>query len=173
VPAYKAAAYVDPAAMRRMMGGFATGVAVVTTACDGEPRGMTVNSLTSVSLSPPLLLVCLARGAHTTEAITRRGAFVVNLLSERQEELSRLFASPGTNRFAGLGTEATESGLPVLPRTLGWAECALTEALPAGDHLIALGRVLSCTYRDGLPLVFYRGRYHRVSGEGHDAGWYW
>lgn len=167
------AATVEPLVMRRTMGGFATGVAVVTTQCDAVPHGMTVNSLTSVSLDPPLLLVCLTIGSRTAHAVQRRGAFVVNFLSERQEDLATRFARPGGDHFVGIALERTDLGLPALPRTLGRVECDVDAMHPAGDHIVVIGRVRSCAYRDGSPLVFYRGRYHRLLDTGHQARWYW
>ncbi|MGH3322589.1 MAG: flavin reductase family protein [Streptosporangiaceae bacterium] len=155
------------------MGGFATGVAVVTTDVDGIPHGMTVNSLTSVSLDPPLLLVSMVRHARTTDAVLTRSAFCVNMLSERQVDLSARFARSGEDHFADIAAERTPDGLPLLPKTLGWAECTIEQTHPVTDHVLVIGQVRACAYREGLPLVFYRGRYHHVSGEGRDAGWYW
>jgi flavin reductase (DIM6/NTAB) family NADH-FMN oxidoreductase RutF len=159
--------------LRQTIGGFATGVAVVTTEDDGALHGMTVNSLTSLSLEPPLLLVCLTKGSRTSAAVEHRGAFVVNLLSERQEALSNRFARRGEDHFEGLTLEWTESGLPVLPKGVGRLECEVDRILPGGDHTIVIGRVVGCEPREGAPLAFYRGRYHRIQGDGHAAPWIW
>jgi flavin reductase (DIM6/NTAB) family NADH-FMN oxidoreductase RutF len=164
---------VDAMLLRKTIGGFATGVAIVTTESDGEDHGMTVNSLTSLSLDPPLLLVCLTNGSRTSAAIQHRGAFVVNLLSERQKALSNRFARLGEDHFADLAMERTDSGLPLLPKGVGRLECQVEQVMPGGDHTIVIGHVVACEPRDGEPLVFYRGRYHRIEGDGHAAPWIW
>ncbi|MDP8958164.1 MAG: flavin reductase family protein [Actinomycetota bacterium] len=166
---------VEPRAMRNTMGGFATGVAIVMTKVAEELHGMTVNSLTSVSLEPPLLLVCFTRGSRTAEAVQQRGAFVVNLLNHRQEPLSDRFAKPSEDHFEGVQVELNELGLPVLPGGLGHLVCEVEDMHPGGDHVIAVARVLRCESRQGNPLIFYRGKYHTVSGPGRQAQlqWYW
>jgi flavin reductase (DIM6/NTAB) family NADH-FMN oxidoreductase RutF len=159
---------VDPRAFRDVMGVFATGVAVITTEADGEPQGMTVNSLTSLSLDPPLLLVCLTRESRTGAAVTARGAFVVNLLGRRQRHLSDRFARPGEEHFANLATAITADGLPALADCPGRIECTVDTVHPGGDHIIVVGRVRACRATSASPLLFYRGRYHRLGGAGHD-----
>jgi flavin reductase (DIM6/NTAB) family NADH-FMN oxidoreductase RutF len=150
---------------RKAMGCFATGVTVVTTAFDGEPHGMTLNSLTSVSLNPRLLLVCLAKGSRTTRAVLGRGAFVVNLLTEDQRELCQRFAKPGADRFRGLPCPLNDLRLPELPGTLGTICCTVENVQAAGDHYVTIGRVRRCALRDGAPLLFYGGRYGRCAPE--------
>jgi len=155
---------LDPSDYRRIIGGFATGVSVIT-ALDaaGNPVGMTANSLTSVSLDPILLAVCFQRGSSTLDAVTATGGFVVNLLDESQQEMSGLFARyTEEDRFAGLDTENTEGGIPVLPDGLGHLECVVHEVLEGGDHIIVLGRVEAGVERDGRPLLFYKGKYGRM-----------
>jgi len=164
---------VDAALLRSTMAGFPTGVAIVTTEVDGEPHGMTVNSLTSVSLAPPLMLVCLTRGARTTAAVAKRKAFALHLLSRRQQALSNRFAGRGKAHFEGLDLEFDEGGLPVLPAGIGRLRCAVETTHAGGDHDIVVGRVLTCEPRDGTPLLFHRGRYHEIHGEGHEAPWLW
>jgi flavin reductase (DIM6/NTAB) family NADH-FMN oxidoreductase RutF len=164
---------VDPSLLRRTMGGFATGIAVVTTEHDGVPCGMSVNSLTSVSLVPPLLLVCLTRDARTTLAIRGRGAFAVNLLGRRQESISDRFAARGGARFDDLEVPRTPAGLPCIPGGLGRLDCVVEDIHEGGDHLIVVGRVVGCEFRDGTPLIFFRGRYHELGGEGREVDWYW
>jgi flavin reductase (DIM6/NTAB) family NADH-FMN oxidoreductase RutF len=159
--------------LRRVMGAFATGVAVVTTESDGRPQGMTVNSLTSVSLDPPLLLVCLTRGARTTEALLQRGLFAVNILSARQEEVSNRFARRGEDHFEGLPTVHNERGLPIIPKALATLECAVEEVHRGGDHEIVVGRVLQCSRDDRSPLLFFGGRYFELGAIGGSADWYW
>ena len=159
--------------LRRVIGAFATGVAVITTESDGQPQGMTVNSLTSVSLDPPLLLVCLTRGARTTAALLQRGAFVVNVLSTRQEDVANRFARRGEDHFAGLPTVRNARGLPVIPKALATLDCAVEAVQPGGDHEIVVGRVLGCERDERTPLVFFSGRYFELGARGGPADWYW
>lgn len=161
------AAPPDPRAFRDVMGTFATGVAVITTEVDGTPQGMTVNSLTSLSLDPPLLLACLTRGSRTAEAVTARGEFVVNLLTRSQRHLSDRFARPGRAHFDNLATDPV-NGIPALPGCGAYVVCEVEARYPGGDHLIVIGRVVACRATPASPLVFYRGRYHRLAGPGHD-----
>jgi flavin reductase (DIM6/NTAB) family NADH-FMN oxidoreductase RutF len=159
----------DHCAFRTVMGVFVTGVAVITTEVDGDPQGMTINSLTSLSVDPPMLLACLTRGSRTAEAVTRRGAFVINLLTRGQRSVSDRFSRPGKAHFEGIEVGRTDSGLPFLPGSCGHIECEVDAIHPGGDHVIAIGRVLSCTAAPAPPLVFYRGRYHRLGSAGHDV----
>ncbi|MER5183311.1 flavin reductase family protein [Streptomyces sp. NPDC002896] len=162
-----AVAAVDPMTMRRTMGRFATGVAVVTTSADGVPHGMTVNSLTSVSLEPPLLLVCLTTGARTTEAVTTAGKFAVNILSARQEHLALRFAKRGTDHFAGLDIVYGRHQVPVIPGAFAHLECAVERHFVAGDHIVVIGKVLEVCERDGEPLGFIGGAFSDVVDRGH------
>lgn len=166
---------IESGLFRRIMGGFATGVAVVTTEDGRGLAGMTVNSLTSVSLEPPLLLVSLARGTRTADAVAARGAFTVNLLAAGKGGLSDRFARPGADPFHGLEVGRDSAGLPVLDGGLGHLECATEAIHPGGDHLIVVGRVIRGELAPGSPLVFFRGKYDTLTGRGSDAvlDWYW
>ena len=159
---------VDPAAMRRTMGRFATGVAIVTTFADGEPHGMTVNSLTSVSLDPPLLLVCLAHDARSADAVTAKGRFVVNVLSRRQQAVALRFAEKGGDHFAGLALEYGHHAVPVIPKALAHLECDVERTVDAGDHVIVFGAVLDVCVREGDPLGFYGGKFSDVTQHGQE-----
>ncbi|POX37720.1 oxidoreductase [Streptomyces sp. Ru73] len=161
-------AAVDPMTMRRTMGRFATGVAVVTTSADGVPHGMTVNSLTSVSLEPPLLLVCLTTGARTTEAVTSSGRFAVNILSARQEHLAMRFAKRGADHFAGLDVVQGRHHVPVIPDAFAHLECTVERHFEAGDHIVVLGEVLDVCERDGEPLGFLGGKFSDITERGHE-----
>ena len=149
----------DPMTMRRVMGRFATGVAVGTTIRDGEPHGMTVNSLTSVSLEPPLLLVSLTTGARSTDAVTGSGRFAVSVLSARQDGIALRFARRGENHFDGLPLTYEDHTVPVVPGALAHLDCTVEEHLTAGDHEIVIGRVDGTCDRDGRPLAFLNGRF--------------
>ncbi|HXJ64478.1 MAG TPA: flavin reductase family protein [Actinomycetota bacterium] len=164
---------VDPQRMRNAMSAFSTGVAVVATETPDGLFGMTVNSLTSVSLDPPLLLVCLKNDARTTSAIAERGEFTVSVLGQRQDAIADRFAKRGEDRFGGLELFRTEGGLPYIPKALAVAECRVDRSFPAGDHEIVLASVHGCEVRDGAPLVFFRSRYHDVTDRGRPADWYW
>ncbi|MFI6501400.1 flavin reductase family protein [Nonomuraea typhae] len=164
---------VEPMTMRRTMGRFATGVAVVTTSSGGVPHGMTVNSLTSVSLTPPLLLVCLTLGARTTDAVTATGRFAINILSARQEHLALRFAKPGADHFAGLDIIHGRHQVPIIPDAFAHLECTVERHFVAGDHLVVIGEVLEACERDGEPLGFLGGRFSTVTDRGHEpAQWF-
>lgn len=164
---------VPPALFRRVLGRLAGGVAVVTSRDDhGTPRGMTATSVCSVSLEPPLVLACLARGSATRRAIAASDVYGLSFLAEGDEDLARRFATEADDKFAGLPLEAGPTGCPILPRALAWCDCAVVEAVPAGDHTIYVGRVEGAGVADPVPrrpLVYYRGRYGGLSvraGEG-------
>jgi flavin reductase (DIM6/NTAB) family NADH-FMN oxidoreductase RutF len=164
---------VDPQHMRSAMGAYSTGVAVISTETDDGLFGMTVNSLTSISLEPPLLLVSLKNDARTTSAVAERGAFTVSILGQRQDAIADRFARRGEDRFGGLELFRTEGGLPFVPKALAVVECSVDRTLDAGDHVIVLALVVSCEVRDGAPLVFFRSHYHDVADRGRPADWYW
>lgn len=164
-----AACAVDAGTMRAAMGRFATGVAVVTTRHDGTPHGMTVNSLTSVSLDPPLLLVCLTTGARTTDAVLGAGRFVVNVLAARQEHIALRFARRGEEHFAGLDVDqGGPHDLPVVPGALVHADCTVDRSVTAGDHVVVFGRVGALCRVDATPLAFHGGRFADLRPHGEE-----
>lgn len=147
---------------------FATGITVVTALPPRQPPvGVTVNSLTSVSLTPPLVLICIGNYLRVRGAIEAAGAFAVSLLHGGQEEISRRFAGqrPGDDPFAGLRTAAGPvTGAPLLAETLGHLECQVVGAHPGGDHTIFVGEVLTAAATAEQPaLVYYLSRYHRLA----------
>ena len=145
---------------RRTMGLFATGVTVVTLLDDaGKPQGLTANSVTSVSLNPPLLLVCVDRGAVCFPCFKGGRGFAVNILTEAQEDLSRRFASRLENKFEGVPYRPGVLGAPLLKGCLGYLECRIVQAFPGGDHVIFVGEVVRGEASEGQPLLFYQGRY--------------
>lgn len=156
----------DPRAFRDALGCFATGVCVVTCrAADGTPLGVTVNSFSSVSLEPPLVLFSLDRAGSCCADFVTAPSFAVNVLSERQIELSRTFAQ-SNGGFAGIAFEEWDTGSPILPDCLSSLECDAHAAHDGGDHIILVGRVrrLSCV-EDGQPLLYFRGRYSGLRGD--------
>jgi flavin reductase (DIM6/NTAB) family NADH-FMN oxidoreductase RutF len=157
----------NPADLRNVMGRFATGITVIT-AGKAEPRGMTANSFTSVSLEPPLVLVCVRRDATMHQTIIEHGSFAVSVLAAHQERIARMFANParprGTLEFATVDiTRGPYSGAPVLSGALAWLECKLSAVYEGGDHSIFLGEVRTLsrgTTEDAL--LFYGGSFHRL-----------
>ena len=163
---------IDSVSLRRTMGRFVTGVAVVTTCQDGDAHGMTINSLTSISFDPPTVLVSLTSEARTTLAVQATGNFAISILSVRQEQLAKRFAKRGEDHFDGLPLEYEHHRVPVVPGALAHIECTVTEQIPVGDHIIFLGRVIGICDRDGEPLVFHAGKFGEFAGTGKDAS-YW
>jgi len=153
---------VDPQRLRDVMGRFPTGVAVV--ACDGPdgPSGLTTSALASVSLDPPLLLVCLDNGSRTLDAVRDARRFSVSVLRDGQDALALRFASKAQmgDKFAGVAVERHD-GVPVLADALAWFACELRELLPGGDHVIAIGAItaLGADPSGGRPLLHHRGAF--------------
>ena len=148
---------------RRVLGHFATGVTVVTMRKrSGKYWGFTVNSFTSVSLDPPLVLVCVDHGTESAQAMSEAEYFAVNFLSEDQQEISRRFALKSADRFADLPFREGKHGSPLLEDCLGFVECRKVAAHPHGDHTVVIGEVLEAHAADGHPLLFYRGSYARL-----------
>ena len=167
---------VDAGAFREAMGSFPTGVTVVTVASDdGSMHGITVNSFSSVSLDPMLVLVCLNEASRAVGLIERAGAFVVNVLSAEQRDVSRWFANQyrpaGSKMFDGVPFEPGVTGCPVLVDAAASFDCRLRQSHRAGDHLIVLGEVVALVHRPQLePLIFHGGSYKSLTQEPPSAG---
>jgi flavin reductase (DIM6/NTAB) family NADH-FMN oxidoreductase RutF len=154
---------VDAAQFRQLLGRFATGVTILTvTSADGRPLGMTANSLSSVSLYPPLISVCVDHEAEMHAAILRVDQFVINVLSSSQETLARRFADKHEDRFEGIGYHMTPDGLIMLGGALAHIECQRHAEYPGGDHTIVVGRVIGGSTSKGRPLLYYRGGYAAI-----------
>lgn len=150
---------LDERIFRDAMSRFATGVAVVTTIDEyGAPVGVTINSLTSVSLDPPLVLWTLALRAHSLPAFRRAGAFAVNLLPADSWDVCTRFARAGADKFAGVKWARDPEGLPVLDGALAHLACATWRRYPGGDHEILVGRVRRVSVFEGSPLILFRGK---------------
>ena len=144
-------------AMRRIP----TGVTVVTTLKEGEPRGITVNAFASVSLEPPSLLICVNREARSYLFISSSRIFCVNVLAGNQRELAEHFSGKVRERqFAGVDYSIDATGAPVLSGAIAHFDCALEVEYHAGSHSILIGRVLSCSGRPGSPLGYFNGGFH-------------
>lgn len=156
---------VSPDLFRKVAGCFATGVTVVTTQDrEGVPYGLTVNSFTSVSLDPPLVLVCLDNGLTGLDIFLESRRFAVNILTNAQQDISNHFASRGTNRSEGPYAPG-QTGIPVVSGSMAWFECETVHEYAGGDHVILVGEVKTARLGDPetSPLLFYRGRYRDIS----------
>ena len=154
----------DSRTLRAALGCFATGVTVVTCLdAGGKPVGLTANSVTSVSLDPPLLLVCIAKEAASADALLNTGHFAVNVLQTGQQPASIRFATRHEDRFGPNDWSPGEYGAPVLDQSLGVFECAGHAVHEAGDHHLLIGRVVKARFDARLdPLLYFRGSYRRL-----------
>jgi 3-hydroxy-9,10-secoandrosta-1,3,5(10)-triene-9,17-dione monooxygenase reductase component len=150
----------DPRSFRDALGRFATGVAFVTAALDGEPAGLIVNSLTSVSLEPPLVSFCPSRSSLTWSRMRRTGRFGVNVLGRQHEQFAIRATPAGADRFAGLDWQPGPGGVPLLTDALASLDCEIVAEHPAGDHWIVVGRVDALhTSPNRDTLVFFAGAF--------------
>jgi flavin reductase (DIM6/NTAB) family NADH-FMN oxidoreductase RutF len=154
----------DSRTLRDALGCFATGVTVVTClGADGQPAGLTVNSFTSVSLDPPLLLVCVHRMAAAAEALTTASHFAINVLQNEQQPASIRFSTRQDDRFGETPWSCGEAGAPILKDSLCVFECERFAAYDGGDHHILVGQVVKASFDASLdPLLYFRGRYRRL-----------
>src|SRR5690349_6258704 len=157
-----APAAVDPKVLRKALGAFATGVTIVTTTGAGGDVGLTANSFSSVSLSPPMVLWSLAKTSSSIEAFRSARHFAVHVLAADQEALSGRFASKGIDKFASLAVARGRDGIPMLRDCTARFECRTTFQYEGGDHVIFVGEVLDFTHSERPPLVFHGGRYGTV-----------
>ena len=148
---------------RHVLSHFASGVTVVTTwDKDDRPTGLTVSAFTSVSLEPPLVLVCVDHRAHCYPALRASDRFAVNVLAAEHEAVARRFAASEPDKFAAVDHTLGPRGLPLLPEALAHLECRTIYAYPGGDHTIFVGEVESARARPGEPLLRFRGEYNRL-----------
>lgn len=155
----------DSRSFRRWFGDFATGVTVVSARDrDGGPIGITINSVTSVSLDPPLVLFCLDRKAHIYKMLRNARQFAVNILSDKQENLSRHFSDYRHHPVSSPVWDKPQQDCPVLRNTLGWMICRRTAIYKAGDHDIIVGKTIALhrNSSDMKPLLYFRSRYRKV-----------
>lgn len=155
---------MDPRAFRDTVGRFPTGVAVVTATGPEGPAGLTTNAFSSLSLHPPLVLVCFDHGSRTLAVVRESRRFAVNVLRAGDDDLARLFAgkAPHPEKFAAV-THTVDHGVPVLDSALAWLVCDLQALHPGGDHEIGVGAVTALGHDPaGQPLVFYGGIFGRL-----------
>jgi len=155
---------IDAATFRRVLGRFPSGVTIVTVRDgDGVDHGMTVSAFASLSLSPPLVLVCIGDDATIAAAVSAAGSFAVSVLSEGQEALARLFADTGAERFAGTAVSRGTTGLALIDGAVAHLECAIVARHRGGDHTIVVGEVLAARAAEGgRPLIYQLGEYRRL-----------
>ena len=149
--------------LRRVMGHFATGVTVITTMRkSGEMHGLTANAFTSVSLNPPLVLVCVDKKAESYPCFDESGVFTVNILGADQEDISRRFAVSGGEKFEGISYHSGANNAPIISGTIGYIECKVVASHDGGDHTIYVGEVEQAETIDKKPLLFFRGGYRAL-----------
>ncbi len=154
---------IDHDAFRAVLGRFTTGVTVVTAiGPDGRDQGMTVSAFCSLSLTPPLVLICIDHTASMYASLKLASHFVVNILCEDQEPLARRFSGTDPNRFDGVGYTRGQTGLAILDDVLGFVECRVTATHEGGDHDVVFGEVEFAGASDGKPLLYYRGGYAQL-----------
>jgi len=155
----------DRIELRQTFGCFATGVTIVTAYdSDGRPRGMTANSFTSVSLDPPLILVCVSTAAPLWSVLASAPGFSINVLSEHQREISQRFATPALDKFAGIDwSGSATAGGPVLADVAAHLACRRVREVEVGDHMLLIGEVLDFARSPARPLIFHQGAYRAVA----------
>ena len=154
---------ISPDDFRQALAHFATGVTIVTT-CDGEqrPTGLTASAFCSVSLDPPLVLICVDHKSQSFPHLRESGRFTINILHQGHEPLSRRFASTRLDKFDGVAFTLGTLGVPLIDQALAYLECRTVSAHVEGDHTIFVGRVDAVGVGEGEPLLYYRGRYQRL-----------
>jgi flavin reductase (DIM6/NTAB) family NADH-FMN oxidoreductase RutF len=154
---------VTPDEFRSVLGRFPSGVTIVTTKNgNGADEGMTVSAFCSLSLNPPLVLICIEKNASAYQALTASSGFVVNILAASQEQIARRFAIVDIDRFEGVGYSRSQDGFAILDDVLGVIECATFAMHDAGDHTIIVGEVEAARAQSGTPLLYYRGGYAQL-----------
>ena len=154
---------IDPDTFRSVLGRFASGVTIVTARDDaGVDHGMTVSAFCSLSLDPPLVLLCVDHAASMYELLLTHPRFGISILSSNQEAYSRRFADPDSDRFDGIAYSRGESGVVLLEESLAHLECRVTQHYEGGDHTIFIAEVEHAEPRDGRPLLYYRGGYAQL-----------
>lgn len=150
---------VSPEEFRRALRKFVSGVTIVTVAHGDRLHGMTASSFASVSLEPPLILVCLDKSSQTRSLLLEVGSFAVNVLSAEQEDVARAFSRPGIKPFDELAHRPAANRAPLLNDSIAWLECSTREIVDGGDHDVIIGEVLASEVREGEPLLYYEQDY--------------
>lgn len=153
---------VGPEQYREALRKFASGITIVTVAHGGELHGMTASSFASVSLSPPLVLVCLEKSSKTRSLVLEAGHFAANILGDHQESVARSFSESGPKPFGDLKHRPGQQGAPLLDGAIAWIECSVWRVMEAGDHDVVVGEVEACDTRPGAPLVYFDRDYRSL-----------
>jgi 4-nitrophenol 2-monooxygenase / 4-nitrocatechol 4-monooxygenase, reductase component len=156
---------LTPQAFRDVIGHFASGVTVITTSVGGTLHGTTASAISSLSLEPPMLLICMNRSSATGQAVAQSGAFAVNILGEGDDELARRFAARGGDKFDGVAVSVGDHGQPLLLDALAQLVCRVTQQVEAATHVVFFASVHEATARPGQPLAYYRGKFGRLAFE--------
>ena len=159
-----------PDEFKDVAGRFASGVTVITAIHDDIRLGATASAVSSLSLEPPMLLICLNRGSASGQAIAEVGRFAVNVLGEEHSELAVRFASRAPDRFAGVKVVQGLGGIPLLAEALATIECRVVETVIGGTHFVFLAEVEGASVRAGPPLAYFRGQFGRLELRAQDAG---
>jgi flavin reductase (DIM6/NTAB) family NADH-FMN oxidoreductase RutF len=154
---------IDGKQFRQALGTFATGVTVIAVQDDQTVHGMTANAVSSVSLDPPLILVCVDHRARTLQLIRSVGVFSVNILSEEQENISRHFAKQSVDQIPEFTFTQQETASPILQNALTAMDCIVVQEVEAGDHTIFIARVQNIIMNEGEPLCFFKGKYMNLA----------
>jgi flavin reductase (DIM6/NTAB) family NADH-FMN oxidoreductase RutF len=148
------------AAFRSNLAAFSTGVAIVTTICpEGENVGLTINSFSSLSLDPPMVLWCIGKRSQSVPLFQKGRPFTINVLTQKQQNLAQIFSSQNNDRFKDVALTGDPTGAPIIEGCLSWFECNVDNVFEGGDHYIVTGLVTSFGRRDEKPLVFHEGQY--------------
>lgn len=157
---------ISPDDFRRVLSHFASGVTIVTTSdSEQRPTGLTASAFCSVSLDPPLILICVDHKSQSYPHLRESGRFAINILHQGHEQLSRRFASSRLDKFDGVAFKLGTLGVPLIDEALAHLECRTVSAHVEGDHTIFVGRVEGIGVGEGEPLLYYGGRYHRLRGD--------
>jgi flavin reductase (DIM6/NTAB) family NADH-FMN oxidoreductase RutF len=156
---------------RDVIGRFASGVTVITTTADDADHGTTASAVSSLSMDPPMLLICLNKTSDTQAAILRSGVFAVNILAEHQGQVAYQFAKKGADKFAGVGVLRGRTGVPLVENALAHLECEVEETVTGGTHTVFLARVKEAAGTEGAPLTYFRGRFGRLESALDEAAY--
>tara|TARA_Y100000590_G_scaffold103424_1_gene117539 strand:- start:27722 stop:28189 length:468 start_codon:yes stop_codon:yes gene_type:complete len=145
---------------KKTLGSFATGVTVVTTSLNNKPYGLTVNAFSSLSLEPPLVLICIDKKSESNKILKQSKIFAINILNKNQKHLSKIFSdSKNRDRFRGVKTSKKTTGSPIIVNSLAYIDCTVIKIISAGDHNIFIGNIESLNNKNLDPLIYYRGKY--------------
>lgn len=160
---------VDRERFRSVMSHFASGVTIISTRHKGIDYGLTASAVSSLSLDPPMLLICVNKTSNTRAAIEASGVFAVNILGENQSEVARQFTTSRSDKFTGLSVSYGDLGVPLLDNILATIECRVVESVSGGTHTVFLAEAEAAQAREGMPLTYFRGRMGRLSFLGGDT----